>query len=209
MNTPDRSILLQELASLADDLLLTAESLFGPRAQTKWSFVGVEIHDGPPHLAYYPEQGWVAISLSTKAAEDSTQCIFQLAHEVCHLLYPTANRQTGCLPPTIVLNEGVSTYFSLLICERLKGTETYQTALSSLRSASPSYYQAMLLTDCLLSEDPDTIKKVRSVQPMLNDVTKEDFMTAGVCLRAEVASAILAVFSERHSRDPYPSDPTQ
>lgn len=208
MNTPAPSSILQELTYLADELLRTAETLFGPRAQTEWTFVGVEIYDLPPHLAYYPEQGWVAISLSQKAMEDHAQCIFQLAHEVCHLLYPTANRKTGRLPPTIVLNEGVSTHFSLLMCERLKGTEAYQAALSSLRSASPSYYEAMLLTDRLLNEDPDTIKKVRSVQPMLNDVTEEDFAHAGVSVTAEAASTMLATFKEHPGSKLSPPDPT-
>lgn len=55
----------------------------------QWSYCGIEINDHSPHLAYYPDTNEVAISLSERVKNDDIQLIFQLAHEVCHLLYPT------------------------------------------------------------------------------------------------------------------------
>ncbi len=100
----DFSALTGELTTLAEQLLFWAEDLYGPRATTEWTFVGVEINDRPPHIAYYPEAGCVAVSLSPKVLTNVDQLIFQLAHEVGHLLYPTADRRTSTLPPTITLN---------------------------------------------------------------------------------------------------------
>lgn len=122
-----------ELTAVAKQLLSLAEDLYGQRATPKWTFVGVEINDQPPHLAYYPEHGGVTISLSTKVLNNVDQCIFQLAHEVGHLLYPTADRRTSMVPPTITINEGVSTHFSLIALQMFRGEDAYRNAYESLR----------------------------------------------------------------------------
>lgn len=183
-----------QFTALADQLLLLAEELFGPQANTDWTFVGVEINDRSPHLAYYPEQGSVAISLSHKVRGDSLQLIFQLAHEVAHLLYPTANRPEGSVPPTTILNEGVSTYFSLVVVERLLGEDAHAKVLQSLRESSPGYFNALTLVSRLLQVDSFAVKKLRAIQPLLNDVDAEDFTRAGLNVQAGLFIALTQNF---------------
>lgn len=190
----DFAALTDELTALAEQLLSLAEDLYGPRATTGWIFVGVEINDRPPYLAYYPDKGRVAISLSTKVLNNVDQCLFQLAHEVGHLLYPTADRRTSTLPPTITLNEGVSTHFSLVALQKLRGEEAYRNAYESLRLHSPNYFAALLLVNRLLEADSGAVKKLRAVRPMLNDAVEDDFNTTGLDVDPDLLAALVAVF---------------
>lgn len=194
MTTDETSAMSESLTARAEELLAWAESLFGPKALTDWTFVGVEFGDQPPHLVYYAAEGWVAISLSPKIFGDSDQFIFQLAHEVAHLLYPTADRQAAKRPPTIILNEGVSTHFSLVALRQLRGEEAYKQALESLRLHHSNYFGALTLVHHLLQSDPEAIKKLRAVQPRLNDTVEQDFQRAGLSIEPEVATALIAVF---------------
>lgn len=194
MTTDASSEALDGLASLADELLAWAERLFGPKALTEWTFVGVEINERPPYLAYYPDNSWVAVSLSPRAIYDADQCVFQLAHEVAHLLYPTVDRHAMRLPPTIVLNEGVSTYFSIVALQGLRSEEAAHQALESLRIHSPNYFNALTMVSRVLQTDADAIKKLRQVQPMLNSTIEQDFVSAGIDLEPEAAAALLAIF---------------
>lgn len=190
----DFAALTDELTALAEQLLTLAEDLYGPRATTGWTFVGVEINDRPPYLAYYPERGWVAISLSTKILNNADQCLFQLAHEVGHLLYPTADRRTSTLPPTITLNEGVSTHFSLVALQTFRGDEAYRNAHESLRLHSPNYFAALHLVNRLLEADSGAVKKLRGVRPMLNNAVEDDFNTAGLDVDPALLAGLVAVF---------------
>lgn len=171
-----------------------AEDTYGPRATTEWTFVGVEINDRPPHLAYYPDKGWVAISLSTKILSSADQCLLQLAHEVGHLLYPTANRRTSKVPPTITFNEGISTHFSLSALKKFRGEDAYRQAYESLRLHSPNYFAALNLVTRLLELNPSAVQKLRAVRPMLNDAVEDDFNAAGVDADPELCAALVAVF---------------
>lgn len=120
---------------VARKFISLAESMFGAMT-SEWKYRGVEFNDSPPHLAYYRVRAEVAISLSLKALDDELQRNFQLAHEVCHLLYPTADVETATVPRTIVINEGVSTYFSIYILNSTHGCESGDLALNSLASNS-------------------------------------------------------------------------
>lgn len=190
----DFTVLTDELTTLAEQLLFLAEDLYGPRAISEWTFVGVEINDRPPHIAYYPEAGCVAVSLSPKVLTNVDQCIVQLAHEVGHLLYPIADRRTSTLPPTITLNEGVSTHFSLLALQRYRGNDAHRNAYQSLQLHSPNYFAALNLVNHLLELDSSAVKKLRAVRPMLNDTVVSDFNAAGIDVDPDLEAALVAVF---------------
>lgn len=187
---------IEETNLLAEQLLSWAEGLFGPRAGA-WQFVGVEVNDHPPHLAYYPQDGLLSISLSCKAIDDQFQCMFQLAHEVCHSLYPSADRNTGQIPKTTILNEGVATYFSVLAVAKLFGKEASSVALASLRDHSPSYFNALTLVSQLLEKDAAAIRKLREVQPMLNDLMARDFELAVVDVEDSEIEILLSDFTNQ------------
>lgn len=174
----------------AIELIDAAQELFGP-VSSEWNYDGVVFSDQPPHLNYFPESGKVQIRLSFRALGDEFQRDFQLAHEVCHLLYPSVALDYPMEPKTNVVNEGISTYFSIIAVSSYYGEDAAEVALQSLQSFSPRYYFSFLQVSSLLSNDHDAVKKIRRVQPMVNDLTYEDVRTCGLSLTGnEIESRI-------------------
>jgi hypothetical protein len=157
--------------TLALELIAQAEALFG-RMTSDWKYTGLGFSEAPPHLLYNPEHAGVMIMLSNRALKDDFQLVFQLAHEVCHLLYPAVSVDLSSEPHTTVLNEGISTFFSVLSVANYFGREAASDAIASLENHSPKYYSAFLNVSSLLERDPQAVRKIRSLQTMINDVTK-------------------------------------
>jgi hypothetical protein len=105
-----------ELLTLCNELRQETELLFG-ESINDWIFTGIEINDRTPSLMYYPETKSVSISLSKKVTENDLQLIFQLSHEACHLLHPSMELKTLIQNPPLVINEGLSTFYSILKVE--------------------------------------------------------------------------------------------
>jgi hypothetical protein len=159
-----------------------------------WKYCGVIFRDHPPHLYYFPDATTVQISLSFRAINDDSQRDFQLAHEVCHLLYPSVEPERPECPQTNVLNEGISTFFSLVVVSAFHGKEAQHGAVESLVTNSPRYYLAFQLVSDLLSKDEKAIKKIREIQPMVNKVTVSDLRESGLPLTEEDIDQLVAIF---------------
>lgn len=176
----------------AAQLITLAEQMFGPMS-SPWEYAGVTFRDHPPHLYYAPETTSVQIALSLRAVEGDLQRDFQLSHEVCHLLYPSVDPARPEKPQTIVLNEGISTYFSVMVVAADYGEEAAGMALKSLAENSPEYFSAFKLVSRLMQRDRDAIKKLRSIQPMINDVVAQDLLAADFGLTEDEAEALVRV----------------
>lgn len=175
---------------IVKDYLKVAQELYGPMVN-EWNYSGIEFNNMVPHLRYFSDTGNLVVSLSQKARNDNVQFHFQLSHEICHMLYPTMDRVTNINKPTTVLNEGLSTYFSLLAIENLCNV---QEVISNLEEYSNNYYQAFLLVAQLHQIDQGAVKKLRSIQPMLNELKEEDFEYAGLKIPKELVKQLLTVF---------------
>jgi hypothetical protein len=90
----------------ANALLSKAEHLFLKRDET-FRFLGVRLDPEGPHLRFESNGLGVWIELSPSAKDDPDRALYQIAHEVIHLLAP--NRA----PPTIMLEEGLAVWFSI------------------------------------------------------------------------------------------------
>jgi hypothetical protein len=180
-----------DIEKISQQYIAIAEDLFGPMC-SEWKYIGTEFNDMGPHLRYYPDERSVAISLSEKARNDEIQLHFQLSHEVCHLLYPTTCVETNNQEKTSTLNEGVSTYFSILAIKQFGVTTGI---IENLRDYSPNYYDALALTYQLIEADNQAILKLRSVQPQLNKIEAQDFENAGLDISEELKSNLLSTFS--------------
>lgn len=167
-----------------------AQTLFGKKTDD-WGFIGVEFNDMGPHLRYYPDRKQVAISLRDTSINNNLEFHIQLSHEVCHLLYPTANIETGFHEKPTVLNEGVSTYFSVFVTKDIAGDID---VCKLLKESNPKYYMAMAEVIKLMNIDSQAIKKVRQIQPYLNKLTKESFTKAGLEIPEELLKNLLATF---------------
>jgi hypothetical protein len=174
-------------------LIKLAEGLFGPMT-SPWNFCGVIFRDHPPHLFYYLDSTTVQISLSYRAISDSFQTDFQLAHEVCHLLYPSVEPDQPEIPQTTTLNEGISTFFSVIAVTAFHGKEMQRAAIENLANNSPKYYAAFQLVSELMNKDESAIRRIREIQPMINKVTVADLRTSGLALTEEEINALVAIF---------------
>jgi hypothetical protein len=176
---------MQEKLALANarasGLISLAEDMFGPMT-SPWTYAGVTFRDHPPHLYYAPDQGSVQIALSLRALEDNLQMDFQLSHEVCHLLYPSVEPNNPAKPRTSVLNEGISTYFSVLVVVADHGEAAGAAVLHSLAENSKNYHDAYKQVAALLRIDRHAIRKIRKIQPMINKVCRADFQAASIPL---------------------------
>ncbi len=93
------------LASYLGALLTQVEGEFGPRNRA-FTILGIEFREGVPQLWFPGNCGHVVIQLSTSAMNDMNRALFQLSHEVVHLLDPSPGGTNS-------LEEGLATDFSL------------------------------------------------------------------------------------------------
>lgn len=182
-----------KINELATNLISLAERMFGTMT-SDWKYRGIEFNDHPPYLAYYPAHGEVAISLSLKTIDDDIQLIFQLAHEVCHLLYPAMDKQTATAAPSNVINEGISTFFSIFTLRSFFGDETADMARDNLMLHAPNYFAAYELILNLTNRDEDAVKKIRKIQPKINNLNKLELQLAGLQLTEDEIASLTANF---------------
>lgn len=183
----------KQIDETAKHLINRAVKEFGPM-RSEWSYCGIEINDGYPHLIYNPLLGQIKISLTSKVKEDYNQLLYQLAHEVCHLLYPTIDINTGIQEPTTVLNEGISTYFATCVTGEILGLEYLKELIELNSQNSPNYSLAMALVTELLSIDENAIIKLRKIKPKLNDIKTQHFEEAGINIESELKENLLKIF---------------
>ena len=158
----------------------------------EWQFTGIEFNDEPPHLRYFPLEGQIKISLSFKAKNDDQQYIFQLTHEICHLYYPKIEFPSLIEHSTLVINEGISTYFSIKKTGSLFNME--KELIDNLKEHSPKYYHGFCLVSELLSSDNDAISKLRRHQPRIDLLRVKDFADADIMANDELIISLIEHF---------------
>lgn len=103
----------QALVKLQSDLLDWAEELFGERDK-RWTILPPKFENGHPHTFYVDHDTFdlILVKLGDKARDKWTYVLYQLAHEVIHLLNP----RRGCKANS--LEEGVASAFSYYVQRR-------------------------------------------------------------------------------------------
>ncbi|MBS1926936.1 MAG: hypothetical protein JST57_13100 [Bacteroidetes bacterium] len=177
--------------SLEEKIFEDASDLLG-NPINDWEFVGIEFNDDSPHLRYYPLEGKIAISLSLRAKEDNRQYLFQLSHELCHLFYPKKEYPSLIEHDTLVINEGISTYFSVKTTGSILSIEEHLR--NDLRTHSNNYFQALELVEKLLQIDSEAIQKLRKFQPRIDLLSKADFENAKIEIEEDLIKALLLPF---------------
>jgi hypothetical protein len=168
------------LTTYAIKYLIEAESLYGTRTKD-YEYVGVELNEAGPPKVWYPWNKFIVIQVSRSTANDKRHAIFQLAHEVVHVLSPNGQ------PTTNNLEEGLATYFSKIVTDRDTGDNLYAT-----NSIQPTkYLKPFELVEKLLIIDPDAIKKLRMHQPVIGNITKQNFLDAGLNLEDDIIDELI------------------
>jgi hypothetical protein len=168
------------LTTFALKFLEDAETLFGKRAQN-FIYAGIELTTNSHPQVWYPLNKYVVIQLPEATAFDWKKAIFELSHEVIHVLSPSGKAKVTNL------EEGLGAYFSTLITDRY--TKDVNYAISSLRQSK--YYYPYQLVAQLLQIRHDAIVELRKMQPVLDKVTKEDFKKAKLDIPQDLISELL------------------
>jgi hypothetical protein len=179
--------------SLTESLYQDAYQLLG-EPMLEWKFKNVEYNEGRPNLRYYYETGEISISLSKEAEIEIVLEIFQFSHELCHLFYPGTEFPSLYVHQTNYLNEGIATYFSIISVEKYTGQGSIY--LKELEKGNPQYYSAFKLVEELLKKDGNAIRKLRSIQPRIDVVTKQIFQEAEIVLDTLLIEKLLALFKD-------------
>ncbi len=176
------------LARLQNQLLGWAEELFGKR-DTCWTPVPPIFGNRNPHT-YYPDPAalkLVQVKLGRTAREKWTRVLYQMAHEVIHLLNP----RRGCKANN--LEEGVACAFSAYV-QRRCGI----TGENFVRDDHDAYLYAYKLVRRLPSGSISAPKRIRKEMPAgtsFSSVTSEDLKRIfypKVC--TELADALTSTF---------------
>lgn len=168
------------LQKLQCDLLEWAEEQFGERDGC-WTILRPDFDEctpydeRTPHIFYRKpfEQKLVQIKLVRRAHNDWPTALYQMAHEVIHLLNPKEkDLVTGCRETANVLEEGVATAFSFYVLLRC------DISVSKFKSCiHPPYERAHKLLRRLPGGDIAAAKRIRRELPTgtsFSSVTSED-----------------------------------
>ena len=146
---PTRDGYRYSLTTLLGKLLADAETLFGQRDKS-FTPLGIEFHGDRPMIWYPGNRNHVSIMLTESARSDYKQAIFQLAHEVVHLLSPSG----GANAP--VVEEGLAAIF------QQRANENYNLGYSIKH---PAYLKAAKAANKLLQRDPRIVRQLREKEP--------------------------------------------
>lgn len=192
------------LKKLQKDLLDWAEELFGQR-DGGWMICppDFDLDDDQPHI-YYPKpfaKKLVQIKLVPEANDKWPIALYQMAHEVIHLLNPKEkDLETGFRDSANVLEEGVACAFSFYVLRRCNiKVELYKN------ESKLSYRQAHKLVARLQSGDIAAAKRIRREIPAgtsFSAVTANDLIRIFPCLDRDHAHALTSKFCRDNSEFP-------
>ena len=183
---------MQEYEALQYEYLAEAEEMFGPKID--YGYVGLGYHQFAPRTLLYSKntltgRNFFKIELYRKAADNRKDGIFQLSHEVVHLISPVEQVEGN---EVNYLEEGMATYFSKIVTER--ETNDYEFC-ALMFDKSPKYFKAYSLYLSLIAIDKNAVKKLREITPVIANIQPEDFIKAGLKADEELIEALLAKFN--------------
>jgi hypothetical protein len=139
-------------------LLHEAETRFGPRDKN-WTILGIEYCGDTPMIWYPGNRSNISIMLTENAREDPSRAMFQLAHEVIHLLAPTGDSNRAP-----VIEEGLASIFAREISDR-HGL--------NIHAHDARYLYAVSKVEPLLKANADAVRQLRDSEPNFSAFTPE------------------------------------
>lgn len=179
------------LTSRLAQALKEAEKRYGERDK-KWTILGVEFTANKQPQIWYPYSGdnenFIIVQLSQNASCNDKEALFQLSHEVVHLLSPA-----GGNVKSTVLEEGVATYFSIQylkkqgfdVSEDYISTAKYKDAYTAVEALYKTYGEA---------EANQFIEQFRLEYPTLSSISKQQIMDVIPNIDESLAERLATVF---------------
>jgi hypothetical protein len=157
--------------------LREAEELAGPRDRS-WTILGVEFfgeerEGAVPHTWYPGNCGNIAVRLTRDVAKNPPRAIYQLAHEVVHLISPS-----GAPSQAPNLEEGFASIFAAEQCAN------YRCDIGKLYRAAHQDVTA------LFAMNRFAIREIRSLEPRLWMVTPEIIASAVPGIDTQLAARL-------------------
>jgi hypothetical protein len=178
------------VVSRLSEILQNAEKRYGKR-DPSWTLLGVEFTNLNQPEIWYPfisdGRQHLIIQLTKSASKNEKEALFQLSHEVIHLLSPAGKEHSS------VFEEGLATYFSI---ENMKALN-YD--IDERYISQKKYQQAYQLIDHLYKSFPNTedrIKTLRANVKRTRDITPEQFSTAFSGLSLTYATLLAKDYSK-------------
>ena len=161
------------LTSRLAQALREAEKRYGERDH-HWTILGVEFTANGQPQVWYPfsndDEKFIIVQLTQKASCDDKEALFQLSHEVIHLLSPTGGDQQAS-----VFEEGLAAYFSIQFLNQ----QNFQASKDYIQTTG--YKEAYEAVAMLYQQEEDVDKKIeilRLENNGLSNISKAQFMQA-------------------------------
>jgi hypothetical protein len=167
------------LTTRLGEMLRMAEAEFGERDKS-YTILGIEFQESGPQIWYPGNCGNIAIQLSISAIGNVPVACYQLAHECVHLLSPQSGLSANAL------EEGLATVFSERYVSKSFGVQ--------VKPDLQCYAEAAELAQELISHDPDAIKILRSEEPVISKITRDQTMSSFPSLGENLATRLCAPF---------------
>lgn len=182
---------MDEIKKLQYVYLEEAEQLFGPK--TEYQYGGLSYRRARPRVVLSEKhlimgEKVFIIELDSMSINDRKEGIFQLSHEVVHLLSRVEQDEEN---EVNYLEEGMATYFSRIITERETGDAAYCDAAIGKEA---TYLEAYTLYLQLISVDEYAVRKLREYCPVIANIQKAHFRQAGLQVRDELIDCLLLKF---------------
>lgn len=183
------------VVSRLSDILKNAEKRYGKR-DPSWTLLGVEFTNLNQPEIWYPffsdGRKHLIIQLTKSASKNEKEALFQLSHEVIHLLSPAGKAHSS------VFEEGLATYFSIANMQALN----YD--IDEHYISQKKYRKAYQLIDNLYKSFPNTedrIKTLRAQVSKTRDITPEQFSQAFTGLSLKYATLLAKDYAKWEVRE--------
>lgn len=170
------------------DALAYAEARYGKRDMS-WTLLGVEFAATEAPQVWYPNFGNgknIVIQITEPTARNEKQALFQLSHEVVHLLSPTGPDLNAS-----VFEEGLAAFNSV------QYTRDAGFEISSSYINSPSYeaaYAAIAELEGVHSDFASGVRRLRETQGGLSAISASDLRAVFPGISGALAERLAAPF---------------
>ena len=178
------------LTSRLGEILHSAEKRYGKRDMS-WTILGIEFTNQDQPEIWYPSPSdnrkHVIIQLTKKASQDKKSAIYQLSHEVIHLLSPAGRDGSS------VFEEGLAVYFAI------SNMQTMNYDINERYISGKKYKQAYKLIDNLYKNFDNAearIKQLRSKVKRTRDISPQQFSAAFEGLNKQYAQLLATKYSD-------------
>jgi hypothetical protein len=154
------------------EYLREAERRYGQR-NMEWTILGIEFCGDVPHVWFPYNERLISIILTDAAAMNTEQALFQISHEVIHLLEPSH------VSPATVFEEGLATLFAHEMSAK--------DQLGLISAEQQSYLAAESALKELLAIHGDAVRSVRRSEKTFFNLSEEGILRA--CPNAPSAPA--------------------